>query len=153
VVVGSIPQVNGALTISSNIAFVTYSPASTTATTNAVLPYYLPASSGPGTSGSVTLNESPSCTSCGVITAPVAGAFTPDHTLFFVSTEGDNEIHYISVPLVTSSPTKADTLEISPNIPSCTPPSAGGVDAGCTYTGSGTIVPATAIFVKPRSTT
>ncbi len=154
VVVGSIPQKNSAQTVASNIAFITYTPASTTSTTNALLPYYLPASSGPGSTGSVTLNVSSTCTNCGVITAPLAGAFTPDHTLFFVSTGGDNEIHYISVtPSVSAATPPTDTQQISPNIPACTPPSAGGLDAGCTYTGSGAIVPATAIFVKPRSTT
>ncbi|MGP8250925.1 MAG: hypothetical protein ACLQHF_02760 [Terracidiphilus sp.] len=154
VATGSIPQANGAQTVASNIAFITYTPASITATTNAVLPYYLPASSGPGATGSVTLNVSSSCTNCGVITAPLAGAFTPDHTLFFVSTAGDNEIHYISLnPSVNAATPPKDTQQISPNLPACTPPSLGGLDAGCTYTGSGTIVPATAIFVKPRATT
>jgi hypothetical protein len=59
-------------------------------------------------------------------------------------------IHYISVPTLT------DTQQITPNLPSCTPISAGGTDLGCAYTGPnpGTaIVPATAIAVKPRSTT
>jgi len=36
--------------------------------------------------------------------APLAGAFTPDDALFFVSTAGDNMIHYISVPLAISNP-------------------------------------------------
>jgi trimeric autotransporter adhesin len=154
VVVGSIPQKNSAQTVAANIAFITYEPASTTATTNAVLPYYLPANSGPGIAGSVKLNVSSTCASCGVITAPLTGAFTPDHTLFFVSTEGDNEIHYISVtPSVSATTPPTDTQQISPNIPACTPPSAGGLDVGCMYTGSGAIVPATAIYVKPRATT
>jgi hypothetical protein len=87
------------------------------------------------------------------ITAPLAGAFTPDDKLFFVSTAGDNMIHYISVPLVTSNPANADTQQISPNLPACTPVSAGGTDLGCAYSGSSTIVPATAIAVKPRATT
>jgi len=155
-VVGSIPQVNGAQTVSSNIAFVTYTPASTTATTNAVLPYYLPATTGPGAVGTVTLDVSSSCTNCGVITAPLAGAFTPDHTLFFVSTAGDNEIHYITLnPSVNAATPPKDTQQISPNIPACSPPPPLGTgnDVGCTYTGSGAIVPATAIEVKPRSTT
>ena len=60
------------------------------------------------------------------ITAPLAGAFTPDNKLFFVSTAGDNMIHYISVPLVTTNPANADTQQISPNLPACTPVSSGG---------------------------
>jgi hypothetical protein len=43
-----------------------------------------------------------------------------------------------------------DIQQISPNLPACVP---GGIDAGCTYTGTGTIVPATAIGVRPRATT
>jgi hypothetical protein len=39
-------------------------------------------------------------------------------------------IHYISVPLVTSNPANADTQQISPNLPACTPVSAGGTDFG-----------------------
>ena len=56
-------------------------------------------------------------------------------------------IHYISVPTLT------DTQQIAPNLPACTPVGEGGNDPGCTYSGGGTIVPATAIVVKPRPTT
>jgi hypothetical protein len=122
----------------SNLAFITY----TGSTGGAQLPYYIPGSGGAaGTVNYVTLKGS------GAITAPVAGAFTPDDSLFFVSTAGDNLIHYISVPTLT------DTEQIAPNLPPCTPVSAGGNDQGCAYSGSGSTVPATAIAVKPRSTT
>ena len=78
------------------------------------------------------------------ITAPVAGAFSPDNTLFFVSTSGDNKIHYIDTTTLT------DTQQISPNLPACTP----GADPGCVLTAPVTTpVPATAIGVRPRSTT
>jgi hypothetical protein len=74
----------------------------------------------------------------------VAGAFSPDNALFFVSTAGDNKIHYIDTT------TLQDTQQISPNLPACTP----GTDAGCTLAAPTTQpVPATAITVKPRSTT
>jgi hypothetical protein len=59
-------------------------------------------------------------------------------------------IHQIDVPTLT------DKLQFSPNLPACTPVSAGGTDLGCTYTGPnpGTaVVPATTLAVKPRSTT
>ncbi|MGA3162074.1 MAG: hypothetical protein ABSC77_12735 [Terracidiphilus sp.] len=137
----------------SNLAFITYAPPTTGAATGAKLPFYVPAAgSTPYTVGYVTFKGS----SAASITAPLAGAFTPDNTLFFVSTAGDNMIHYISVPLVTSSPANADTQQISPNLPACTSVANGGTDAGCAYSGPnpGTaFVPATVIVVKPRSTT
>jgi hypothetical protein len=122
----------------SNLAFITYTPPASGATTGASLPYYVP---GSGAVSSLTL------TGNSAITAPIAGAFSPDDRYFFVSTAGDNMIHYISVPTLT------DKQQISPNLPACTPLSSGGNDLGCTYNGSGTIVPATFIAVKPRSTT
>ena len=122
---------------SDDLAFITYNPATTTNTTT--LPYYLP---GTGV-GYVTLGGS----LASWITAPIAGAFSPDNTYFFVSTAGDNMVHYINVQSLT------DTQQISPNLPACTPVSAGGNDLGCTYTGSGTVVPATVIEVKPRAKT
>jgi hypothetical protein len=129
----------------SNLAFVTYNGVSA----GAQLPYYLPAAGGaPGTVGYVTLTGS------GAITAPLAGAFTPDDSIFFVSTAGDNKIHYISIPATPSAATPpTDSHQISPNLPACTPVSAGGQDAGCAFSGTGTVVPATAIAVVPRSTT
>ena len=136
---------------SSNLAFITYSPATNANTTS--LPYYVPAPyetgtgfTGIGTVGSVTLGGSQASS----ITAPVAGAFSPDDSYFFVSTAGDNMIHYISVQSLT------DTQQLSPNLQSCVPVSQGGNAVGCTYSGPnpGTAtVPATVIEVKPRSTT
>jgi len=125
----------------SNLAFLTYQGSSTT--NSALLPYYVPGSDAPGylpLTGSSTID-------------PIAGAFSPDNSLFFVSTTGDNLIHYISVSDVLTNPAKADTQQISPNLPACLPVAKGGVDAGCTYSGTGTVVPATVITVKPRSTT
>jgi hypothetical protein len=128
----------------SNLAFITYNGNST----GAQLPYYLPAASGAGTVGYVTL------AGASAVTAPLAGAFTADDSLFFVATAGDNKIHYISIPANPSAATPpTDSQQISPNLPACTPVSAGGNDVGCTFTGSGTVVPVTAIGVVPRSTT
>jgi hypothetical protein len=110
-------------------------------TAGATLPYYTQStaeSSGPGTVGYLTLTGS------SAVTAPVAGAFSADNTLFFVSTAGDNKIHYIDTG------TLKDTHQISPNLPACTP----GADPGCAITGTApSVVPATVVFVKPRSTT
>ncbi len=122
----------------SDLTFITYNGS----TANALLPYYQPGSGGAaGTVNYITLHGS------AAVTAPLIGAFTPDNTIFFVSTAGDNQIHYIDVPTLT------DKQQISPNLPACTPVSAGGNDVGCAHTGVGTIVPATAIAVTPRSTT
>jgi len=116
------------------LAFITYTGTSNEAT----LPYYIPAASGAGKLGYVTL------TGASAITAPVAGAFSPDNTLFFVSTSGDNQVHYIDTTSLT------DKQQISPNLPACTP----GSDPGCTLAApSSNPVPATVIVVKPRSTT
>jgi hypothetical protein len=125
----------------SNLAFITYSP-SPSPEFNAPLPYYVPGTSGAaGTLNYVTLTGS------AAITAPVAGAFSPDDKLFFVSTAGDNQIHYISVPTLT------DTQQISPNLPACTPSSASDPNCLNTTLPAGSFVPATVIAVKPRSTT
>jgi hypothetical protein len=131
----------------SSVAFVTYAPPTSGATAPAKLPYYLP---GSGTVDYVTLGGSAASS----ITAPLAGAFSPDDTYFFVGTAGDNLVHYISIPQsVTSATPPTDTQQIAPNLPSCVPVSAGGNDIGCTYSGTGSVVPVTAIAVKPRSTT
>jgi trimeric autotransporter adhesin len=129
----------------STLAFITYDGD----TAGASLPYYVTGSGGaPGTVSYVTLNGS------SAITAPLTGAFTPDDALFFVGTAGDNLVHYISVPqTVTAATPPTDTQQIAPNLPSCVPVSAGGTDIGCTYSGTGSVVPVTAIAVKPRSTT
>jgi hypothetical protein len=128
----------------SNLAFVLYNGSST----GAQLPYYVPGSNGAaGKVGYVTLTGNSS------ITAPIAGAFTPDNSIFFLSTTGDNNIHYISIPLNPSTTAPTDTQQISPALPACTPVSSGGQDAGCTFSGSGTVAPTSAIAIAPRSTT
>jgi hypothetical protein len=124
----------------SDLAFVTYNAS----TTGALLPYYVPSR---GVVSYLTLAGS------SAITAPVAGAFTPDNSLFFVSTAGDNKIHYLDVNKVLTDPANADTQQLSPQLPACTMVSSGGDSVGCTYTGSDAYVPATAIVVVPRSTT
>ena len=110
----------------SNLAFITYS-ATTGSTGTANLPYYAPLTSGTqaGPVNFVTLTGTPA--------APVAGAFSLDDTLFFVSTSGDNLVHYIKL---TTTPF-SDSQQINPGL----------VDV------NGNPVPATVITVKPRSTT
>jgi trimeric autotransporter adhesin len=152
VVAGTAPT-TASVTTAAPIAFVTYNTLSTS-TTAAPLPFYLPQPTGVGPIGYVTFADSTSATPP---TAPLTGTFSPDHSIFFVSTAGDNEVHFISIPvnLSPSSP-PTDSQQLSPNLPACTPVSAGGNDAGCLYPtapGPTTVVPATVITVKPRSVT
>ncbi len=152
VVTGTAPT-TASSTSAAPIAFVTYNTPGTS-TTAAQLPYYLPQATGLGPVGYVTFADSTSATPP---TAPLAGTFSPDHSIFFVSTAGDDELHFIGIPanLSTTSP-PADTQQLTPALPACTPVSAGGNDAGCLYPtvpGPSTVVPATVIAVKPRSIT
>jgi trimeric autotransporter adhesin len=107
----------------STIAFVTYTAAA--GTTSPILPAYTISSTfgAPGTLSPVKLS--------GAATAPLAGAFSPDNTIFFVGTAGDNLVHYIDVPTLT------DTQTINPGL----------VDP------TGTPVPIQFFAVKPRPTT
>ncbi len=134
---------------SSSLSFITYNyTGSSTPSTPATLPYYTQVA-GPSSSfgqlGYITFGGS----SASSITAPVAGAFSPDNTQFFVSTSGDNLVHYIDTTTLT------DKQQINVKLPAC----AVGSDPGCMFDNSTNpvptsgIVPATAIAVKPRSTT
>jgi len=102
----------------SDLTFITFQPAGAGAN---LLPYYTPGNG--GSVGTVTLTGTP--------TAPVAGAFSLDNTLFFVSTAGDNLVHYIDVKSLT------DTKQINPGL----------VDK------NNNPVPAEFVAVKPRATT
>jgi trimeric autotransporter adhesin len=133
---------SGTSAAAQSLSFILYSGT----TAGATLPYYTQvagATSNAGKIGYVTFAGS----NASSITAPIAGAFSPDNTLFFVSTSGDNQIHYINTT------TLQDTQQISPNLPACVPISQGGTDPGCTYTGTDSVVPATVIETKPRATT
>lgn len=152
IVTGQAPT-TASVTTAAPIAFITYNTPSSSSVAS-TLPYYLPQASGAGPVGYVSFADSSSTTPP---TAPLAGAFSPDNSIFFVSTAGDNEIHFISIPPnVSTSAPPTETQQISPNLPACTPVSAGGNDAGCLYPtvpGPNTVVPATVITVKPRSVT
>ncbi len=156
VVTGSAPT-TASTTTAAPIAFVTYTPTAGS-TTVAQLPYYLPQTTGVVPPGYVTFADHGSATPP---TAPLAGAFSPDNSTFFVSTAGDNLVHVISIPpnLPLALPTEAPATAIppiSPNLPACTPVSAGGVDPGCLYPTTpapNAVVPATVITVKPRNVT
>ncbi len=122
---------------SSDLTFLTYTGSSP----GAKLPYYLPGSNGaPGSVKYVNFADANS------VTAPIAGAFSLDNKYFFVSTAGDNLIHFINTSTLT------DTQQVAPALPPCAP----GSDPDClitTPTVTSNPVPATVIIVKPRSTT
>jgi trimeric autotransporter adhesin len=163
VLTGAAPT-TASVTTAAPVAFVTYTP-QTGSTAAAQLPFYLPQTSGAGSVGSVPFCQdlTPSTCANGIPatppTAPLAGAFSPDNNIFFVSTAGDNAIHFITIPtnVSTAGPTApSDTQQYLPNLPACTPVSAGGTDAGCLYPtapAANTFVPVTVVEVKPRSVT
>jgi len=103
----------------SNVAFVTYNSASATG----LLPAYQIPASGVGTLSNVQLS--------GGAQAPISGVFSPDETLFFVGTTGDNLVHFVDPATLT------DTQTIKPNL----------TDA------NGNPVPVQMLAVKPRATT
>lgn len=128
-----------------SLAFITYTGAAAATpqtTSDAPLPFYETAgSTSPGTVSYLPL------VGTSTNNTPIAGAFSPDNTKFFVSTSGDNLIHYIDMTKVLTDPANADSQQIAPNLPACTP----GTDAGCTLTTpTSNPVPATVIVVKPR---
>ena len=120
-----------------NLAFITYDGT----TPGGTLPYYVPGAKGTtGALNYITL------TGGNAVLAPIAGAFSLDNQYFFVSTSGDDLIHFVKTS------TLQDTQQIDPHLPSCAP----GSDPSCVYNNatppaSGT-VPATVILVKPRNT-
>jgi hypothetical protein len=107
----------------SSVAFITY--AAPTGTASPLLPAYKLATTfgEAGVLNTVKLLGSP--------TSPLAGIFSPDNSIFFVGTAGDNLVHYIDVPSLT------DTQTINPGL----------VDP------TGAAVPVQFFAVKPRPTT
>jgi hypothetical protein len=107
----------------SSIAFVTYT--APTGTASPLLPAYTISSTfgEAGILSAVKLS--------GTATAPLAGVFSPDNTVFFVGTAGDNLVHFIDVPSLT------ETKTINPGL----------VDP------NGNAVPVQFLAAKPRPTT
>jgi trimeric autotransporter adhesin len=107
-------------------AFITYgSNATTTPPGGALLPVYKPSATAGalGTLSSVTLT--------GNALAPVSGIFSPDNTLFFAGTTGDNVLHLIDTT------TLLDTKQIDPKLTDI----------------NGKPLPPIFLAVKPRPTT
>ncbi len=107
-------------------AFVTYgSNATTPPAGGALLPVYKPSTTAGalGTLSSVTLT--------GNALAPVAGIFSPDNTIFFAGTSGDDQLHLIDTT------TLLDTKQINPKLTDI----------------NGNPLPPVFLAVKPRPTT
>jgi hypothetical protein len=105
----------------STIAFVTYNSTSA----SGLLPAYVPSATA-GSAGKLTNVQL-----SGIALAPISGIFSPDETIFFVGTSGDNLLHFINPVTLT------DTQTVNPNL----------VDS------TGKPVPIQLLAVKPRSTT
>lgn len=104
----------------SSLAFVTYGATAAAGQ----LPYYQPLNTGAlGTLGTVQLSSGAQ--------APIAGIFSPDGSLFFASTSGDDLVHLVNTTSLT------DTQTINPKLTD----------------GSGNPVPAQFLAVKSRPTT
>jgi trimeric autotransporter adhesin len=107
-------------------AFVTYSSdAATPPAGGALLPVYKPSATA-GTLGTLS-----SVTLTGNALAPVAGIFSPDNTLFFAGTTGDDQLHVIDTT------TLLDTQQINPKLTDI----------------NGKPLPPVFLAVKPRPTT
>ncbi len=107
-------------------AFITYGTAATAPPAGgALLPVYKPSATAGalGTLSSVTLS--------GNAIAPVAGIFSPDNTIFFAGTSGDDQLHLINTT------TLQDTQQINPKLTDV----------------NGNPLPPVFLAVKPRPTT
>jgi hypothetical protein len=105
----------------STVAFVLYNAAAATG----LLPAYQPSAT-QGTAGTLTTVQL-----SGTAQAPVSGIFSPDETIFFVGTSGDNLVHYVDPTTLT------DTQTINPGLSNP----------------AGQPVPVQMMAVKPRATT
>ena len=109
----------------SNLTFVTYQGAGA----SGVLPYYTPGTFTPGTGFSAGTLSTIQLSTGGL--APVSGIFSPDGSIFFTSTSGDNLVHLVDTTTLT------DTQTIDPKLTNLT----------------GAKVPAQFMAVKSRPTT
>jgi hypothetical protein len=118
----------------SSLAFVTYNADTTyngsPGTGTGALIYYQPVNTG-------VMGKLSTLQLSGGAVAPVSGIFSPDGSIFFVSTSGDNLVHFVNTSTLT------DTQTINPKLLS--DPAATG--------GASIPVPAQFLAVKSRSTT
>ncbi len=111
--IGSIDQV--LVSPNSQLAFVTFLP-STPGGSNSTLPAYkipcTPAQSAAGNcpAGQTTTGSVVNVALTGQAGAPIGGTFSPDTNTFYVSTSGDDLVHFINTTTLT------DTQQINPNL-------------------------------------
>jgi hypothetical protein len=100
-------------------AFLTYTGANSGAN-GAVVPYYqvFDAQAAPAALGSVTLTDPGAATP----TVPTAGVVSPDNTTLYVTTAGDNAVHFITIPQSVNgaAPTGKPYEDLSLNPPQST---------------------------------
>jgi hypothetical protein len=120
-------NINEVVTATNSLeAFITYGTSATTSPAGgALLPVYQPSTQA-GTVGTLS-----SVKLAGNAIAPVAGIFSPDNTIFFAGTSGDNLLHLINTK------TLLDTQQINPKLTDI----------------NGVPLPPVFLAVKPRPTT
>lgn len=129
--VGSINQV--VLSPDSSVGFVTFFPAAATGGNNTLPAYKIPAT-GPGQVVNIPLN--------GQAGAPISGVFSPDTTVFYAATSGDDLVHFINPFTLT------DTQQVNPHLTCDTTTTApANPFLACTQ---GQPVPALFMATKPR---
>ena len=106
--VGPTMEITGVFPSSNSAAaFVTYTG------TSGLLPVYFPPASGKG-----SLQLVPLAFGATAASAPVAGVFSTDDLNFYAGTEGDNQVHIITLSYPAgSAPTAKDSGVIAPNLP------------------------------------
>jgi hypothetical protein len=135
---------NGSTT-TSYTAFVTYSNCTNTesitesctgtATGTGVLPYYVVTQGSAGAASTLTLTNPNSAVQP---IAPTAGAVTPDNSIAYIATSGDNALHVVTINTTTGAPTE----NVATN-----PPITIGIPSG---TGTpGATIPVDKILIRP----
>lgn len=114
----------------SSIAFVTYNNDDQSAGSG-ILPYYIPSTT-PGQPGILSKIQL-----SGTAKSPIAGIFSPNEQFFFVSTSGDNLVHYIQIGSDPATTAPTDIKTINPGL----------------VNGAGQPVPVQMMAVRARSTT
>ncbi len=145
--VGSIDQV--LVSPNSQLAFVTFLPATSTGSNNTLPAYKIPCTAAQSAAGNCPAGQATTGTVVNVALtgqagAPIAGTFSPDTTTFYASTSNDNLVHIINTASLT------DTKTFNPGLTCATTTSApANPYLACTL---GNPVPALFLATRPRPT-